>query len=103
LILCVYAINKKYLKPKRKPLFGLRFFNYRGEKRRGRGGNQERKNREGAIHSTGQIVIYLVRVLPERKSIVFCKQGKITPLLQKTIPEIEKRMKKHNAQKIIKI
>ena len=50
---------------------------------------------------TGQIVIHLVRVLPGReKEYCFCKQGKITPLLQKTIPEIEKRKKKHNTQKI---
>jgi hypothetical protein len=45
-----------------------------------------------------------VRVLPGReKEYSFCKQGKITPLLQKAIPEIEKRKEKHNAQKIIKI
>jgi hypothetical protein len=37
LILCVYAISKKYLKTKRKTLFDLRFFTYRREKRRGRG------------------------------------------------------------------
>jgi len=39
----------------------------------------------------------------ERKSIVFYKQGESTPLLQKTIQEIEKRKVKHNTQKIIKI
>jgi hypothetical protein len=45
-----------------------------------------------------------VRVLPGReKKYCFYKQGEITPLLQKAIPEIEKRMKKHNTQKIIKI
>ena len=47
----------------------------------------------------------------ERK-YCFCKQGEITPLLQKAIPEIEKlkdlsacnaQAVKHNAQKIIKI
>jgi len=37
------------------------------------------------------------------KEYCFCKQGKITPLLQKAIPEIEKRKEKHNTQKIIKI
>ena len=36
----------------------------------------------------------------ERKSIAFYKQGEITPLLQKAIPEIEKRKEKHNTQKI---
>ena len=45
-----------------------------------------------------------MEVLPgERKSITFYKQGESTPLLQKAIPEIEKRKKKHNTQKIIKI
>jgi len=45
-----------------------------------------------------------VRVLPGReKEYSFCKQGKITPLLQKAIPGIEKRKEKHNTQKIIKI
>jgi len=42
-----------------------------------------------------------VRVLPGRKSIAFYQQGEITPLLQKAIPEIEKRKEKHNTQKII--
>jgi len=45
-----------------------------------------------------------VRVLPGReKEYRFCKQGKITPLLQKAIQKIEKRKEKHNTQKIIKI
>jgi hypothetical protein len=55
-----------------------------------------------------------VRVLPGRdlsacghaqaeKEYCFCKQGEITPLLQKTIQKIEKRKEKHNTQKIIKI
>jgi len=45
-----------------------------------------------------------VRVLLGReKKCCFCKQGEITPLLQKAIPEIEKRNMKHNTQKIIKI
>jgi len=43
-----------------------------------------------------------VRVLPER-AYCFCKQGEITPLLQKAILKIEKRKEKHNTQKIIKI
>jgi len=68
LILCVYAISKKDLKPKRKSLFDLRFFYLsQGEEKEERGGNQERKNKERAIHSTGQIVIHLVRVLPGRE------------------------------------
>jgi len=51
-----------------------------------------------------------MRVLPGReKEYSFCKQGKITPLLQKTISEIEKQKdlsacghaqaEKHNTQK----
>jgi len=53
-----------------------------------------------------------MRVLPGRESIVFVKQGKVTPLLQKTIQKIEKRKdlsacnaqaEKYNTQKIIKI
>ena len=101
LILCVYAISKKGLKTKRKTLFGLRFFYLsQGEEE----GDLERKNRERAIYSPRQIVIYLVEVLPgERKSITFYKQGEITLLLQKAIPEIEKRKVKHNTRKIIKI
>jgi hypothetical protein len=40
--------------------------------------------------------------LPRReKEYCFCKQGEITPLLQKTIQEIEKRKEKHNTQNII--
>jgi len=79
LVLCVYAIGKKALKTKRKTLFDLRFFYLsRGGKRRGRKSNT----------LTRQTVIYLMRVLPGRKSITFCKQGKDTPLLQKTISEI---------------
>jgi len=43
-----------------------------------------------------------VRVLPGReKKYCFCKQGKIAPLLQKEIQEIEKRKEKHNTQNII--
>ena len=39
----------------------------------------------------------------ERRSIVFVKQRKITPNLQKAIPEIKKRTEKHNTQKITQI
>jgi len=51
LILCVYAISKKYLKPKRKTLFGLRFFYLsQGEKEK-KEKNKEKKNKGRAIHS----------------------------------------------------
>jgi len=39
--------------------------------------------------------------IAREKEYCFCKQGEITPLLQKTIPEIEKRMRKHNTQNMI--
>jgi len=41
-----------------------------------------------------------VRVLPGReKEYCFCKQGEITPLLQKAIPEKKKQRKGHNFKK----
>jgi len=43
LILCVYAISKKYLKTKRKTLFGLRFFYLSRGEEKGKG----EKVREG--------------------------------------------------------
>jgi len=95
LILCVCAINKKYLKTKRKTLFDLRFFYLsQGEEREDK---KEQYNHRINSNLPGE------SIARERKSIAFCKQGKITPLLQKAISEIEKRMKKHNTQKIIKI
>jgi len=49
LILCVYAISKKYLKTKRKTLFDLRFFYLsRGEEK---GKKPREKKKERAIHS----------------------------------------------------
>lgn len=51
-ILYVCAISKKYLKTKRKTLFGLRFFHLsQGEEKGKRGRKQERKNKERTIHS----------------------------------------------------
>jgi len=42
-----------------------------------------------------------MRVLPGReKEYSFCKQGKITPLLQKAIPGKKKQRKGHNFKKI---
>jgi hypothetical protein len=47
LILCVYAISKKYLKTKRKTLFDLRFFHLsRGEEKGERGGGTKRGKTE---------------------------------------------------------
>ena len=78
------------------------FFTYRREKRRGRDKKLREEKQIKSNTLTGQIVFYLVRVLPERESIVFVNREK-HPLLQKAIPEIEKRKEKHNTQKIIKI
>jgi len=96
LILCVYAIRKKDLKPKRKTLFDLRFFYLsRGKDK----GEKERKKKRQYTHRVNSNLP--VRVLPGRKGIAFYKQGGITLLLQKAIPEIEKRKRQHNTQKII--
>ncbi len=59
--------------------------------REGEEGEKPREEKQRKSNTlTGQIVIYLVRVLPGReKEYCFCKQGKITSLLQKAIPEIE--------------
>jgi hypothetical protein len=122
LILCVYAISKKCLKTKRKTLFDLRFFYLsRGEEKRekAREEKQRKNNTLNRINSNlpGESIAretclraclseYARRQADthrQRKSIVFVKQGEITPLLQKTIPETEKRKEKHNTQKIIKI
>jgi len=41
-----------------------------------------------------------VSVLPGiEKEYCFCKQGKITPLLQKAIPEKKKQREEHNFRK----
>jgi hypothetical protein len=99
LILCVYAISKKYLKTKRKTLFDLRFFYLsQGEER------EDKKRKIKKEQYTHRINSNLPgeSIARERK-YCFCKQGEIAPLLQKTIPEIEKRKEKHNTQKIIKI
>jgi len=66
LILCVYAISKKYLKTKRKTLFDLRFFylSQGEEKEEGKKLREEKQRKSNTL--TGKIVIYLVRVLPGR-------------------------------------
>ena len=88
-ILCVYAISKKYLKTKRKTLFDLKFFYLSRGEEKGEGEKLRKEKQKKSNTLTGQIVIYSVRVLPgKEKEYSFCKQGKIAPLLQKTIPEI---------------
>lgn len=82
LILYVCAISKKYLKTKRKTLFDLRFFYLsQGEEREDK---KEQYTHRINSNLPGE------SIARERK-YCFCKQGKTTPLLQKTIPEIEKR------------
>jgi len=73
LILCVYAISKKYLKTKRKTLFDLRFFYLsRGRREGGEGGGESRKEKQRRSNIlTRQIVIHLVRVLPGREKVLF--------------------------------
>jgi len=104
LILCVYAISKKDLKTKRKTLFDLRFFHLSRGRRKGGGGWEPTEEKQRKSNTLNRINSNLPgeSIARERK-YCFCKQGKITPLLQKAIPEIKKRMKKHNTQKIIKI
>jgi len=67
--------KKKSSQPKKKRPFCFEIFlPIAGEKRRG---EEQRKSNT----LTRQTVIYLMRVLPGRKSIAFYKQGKDTPLL----------------------
>jgi len=42
LILCIYAISKKHLKPKRKALFALRFFHLSQGEEKGESGETKR-------------------------------------------------------------
>jgi hypothetical protein len=97
------VISKKYLKTKRKTLFGLRFFYLSRDRRKeGEGGSRKKKQRRGnALNRTNSNLPG--ESIAREKEYCFRKQGKITPLLQKTIPEIEKRKGKHNTQKITKI
>ena len=87
MILYVCAIRKKDLKPKRKNLFDLRFFYLsRGKRSRRRRETKRGRTKRRAIHPPVNSNLP-VEALLERKSITFYKQGKITPLLQKVIPE----------------
>jgi len=46
LILCIYAISKKYLKTKRKTLFDLRFFHLSQEEEKGKRGGEPREEKQ---------------------------------------------------------
>jgi hypothetical protein len=99
LILCVYAISKKYLKPKRNPLFDLRFFYLsRGEEREDKKRKTKKEQYTHRINSNlpgESIARERERVLflqTERHSkLLFLSLLECHSLLQKTIPEIEKR------------
>jgi hypothetical protein len=81
LILCVCAISKKYLKTKRKTLFDLRFFYLsQGEERE----DKKRKTKKEQYTHTGQKVICLVRVLPERERVLFLQTGENHPSFTKS-------------------
>ncbi|MCG2762562.1 MAG: hypothetical protein L6253_05210 [Candidatus Atribacteria bacterium] len=68
MFLCVCAISKKHLKSKRKTLFDLRFFYLsRGEEKEKKGEKSGEEKQRKSNTLTGQIVIYLVRVLPGRE------------------------------------
>jgi len=81
LILCVYAISKKYLKTKRKTLFDLRFFYLSQGEEKGkklREGKQRKSNTLNRINSNSPGE----SIARERKSIVFVNRGK-SPLFYK--------------------
>ncbi|MBU1290788.1 hypothetical protein KJ898_03170 [bacterium] len=67
MIFYVCAISKKHLKTKRKTLFDLRFFYLSRGEEKGKGEKIREEEQRKSNTLTGQIVIYLVRVLPGRK------------------------------------
>jgi len=83
LILCVCAISKKYLKTKRKNLFGLRFFYLSRGRRKGREGGikKEKTEKEQYTHRINSNLPG-ESIVRERKSIVFATRGK-SPLFYK--------------------
>lgn len=79
MILCVYAISKKYLKTKRKTLFDLRFFHLsQGEER------EDKKRKTKKEQYTHRINSNLPgeSIARGRKSIVFVNREK-SPLFYK--------------------
>ena len=113
LILCVYAISKKHLQPKRKTLFALRFFHLsRGRREeRGRKIKREKRKKEQYTHRINSN-LPVECIAGERERVLFLQTGENHPSFTKTIPEIEMRKdlsacnaqaEKHNTQKIIQI
>jgi len=82
LILCVYAISKKYLKTKRKTLFDLEFFYLSQGEEKGEKMNKQRKS--NTLHRVNSnLPGESIAKERKKKEYCFCKQGKITPLLKK--------------------
>ena len=84
MILCVYAISKKHLKPKRKTLFDLRFFHLsRGKEKGKKEKNQDSKNKERAIHSPANSNLPGESIAREKgRVLLFINRGK-SPLFYK--------------------
>ena len=83
MILCVYAISKKYLKTKRKTLFDLRFFHLSQEEEKGeRGGTKRGKTKKEQYTHRINSNLPGESIARERKSIVFVNRGK-SPLFYK--------------------
>ena len=88
LILCVYAISKKHLKYKKKNTFWFKIFLPIAGRREGKegGGKRVKTKKEQYTHRINSNLPG-ESIARERK-YCFCKQGEITPLLQKTIPNL---------------
>jgi len=86
LILCVYAISKKYLKTKRKTLFGLRFFYLsRGRrKKRGEEGGikKEKTKKEQYTHRINSNLSDESIAREKKRVLLFVNRGK-SPLFYK--------------------
>jgi hypothetical protein len=84
LILCVYAISKKYLKTKRKTLFDLRFFHLsQGEEKGERGGTKRGKTEKGQYTHRANSNSPGESIARERKRVLlFINRGK-SPLFYK--------------------
>jgi len=61
LILCVYTIRKKHLKPKRKTLFDLRFFYLSREKEKGKRGKTKKEQYTHRVNSNLPVRVLLRR------------------------------------------
>jgi len=80
LILCVYAISKKYLKTKRNLLFGLRFFHLSRGRREG--GEDEKTEKEQYTHRTNSNLPGESIARERERVLLFINRGK-SPLFYK--------------------